>query len=86
MVSATSYHESYFSLALYHVLPSSIYMGVIVVMTESCAMFMVLSFLIDIGIVVAATDFFVTSMLTGSLVSLVLFTDTSHGSVLFQII
>ena len=60
-------------------------MGVVAVVTESCVTFMILSILIDIGVVVAVTDSFVTSMLAGSLVSLVLFRDASHGSMLFQI-
>ena len=61
-------------------------MGVVVVVTGSCVMFMLLSSLIEIDVVVTLTDSFVTSMLAGSLVSLVLARDILHGSVLFQII
>ena len=86
MVSATSYHESYSSLVWYHVSSSLIGMGLVVAVTESCATFMLLSSLIDMNVVVAVTDSFVMSMLVGSLVSLVPSKDTSHGSVLFQII
>ena len=57
---------------------------------ESCAALMLLSISIDIGVVVVVvvvlTSSFVTSMLTGLLVLLVLSRDTSHGPVLFQIL
>ena len=86
MVSITLFQESYSSLASYHVLSSLIGIGVVVVVTESYATFMLLSSLIDVGVIVAVADSFVTSMLAGSLVSHVLSRDTSHGSVLFQII
>ena len=62
MVSATSCHESYSPLALYHILSSSV----------------------DMGVVVVATNSFVTSTLTRSSVPLVLSRDILHGSVLSQ--
>ena len=64
----------------------SIDMGVVVVATESCATLVLLSISIDIGVVVVLTNSFVTSMMTGPSVSLLLSRDTSHGSVLFQIL
>ena len=61
-------------------------MGGVVVVTESCVTLVLLSILIDIDVGVVLTSSFVTSMLTGPSVSLVLSRDKSHGSVLFQII
>ena len=61
-------------------------MGGVVVVTEFCATLVLLSISIDISVYVALTGSFVTSMLTGPSVSLVLSRDTSHGSVLFQIL
>ena len=86
MVSTASCHESYSLLVSYHVLSSSVDMGVIVVVTESCATLVMLSISIDIGVIVALTGFSLTSMLIRPSVSSVLFRDTSHGSVLFQIL
>ena len=86
MVSAVLYHKSYSSLTSYHVALSSIAMGVVVVATESSAMLALWSISIDIGVVVVLTGSFVTSMLPGPSVSLVLPRDTSHWSMLFQII
>ena len=58
-------------------------MGVVFVVTESCVMLMLLLLLIDIGVVVTLNDSFVTSMLIGPLVSLVLSRDTLHRSMIF---
>ena len=86
MVSTASCHKSYSSLVSYHVLSVSSDTSVVVVVAESCAALMLLSNSIDIGVIVVLTGSFVTSILTGLSVSLVLSRDTSHGSVLFQIL
>ena len=81
MVSVPLCHESYFSLASCHVLLSSVDMVVVVVVTEYCVTLAMLSISIDIGVLIALTGSFITSMLTRPLVSFVLSRDTSHGSV-----
>ena len=86
MVSMALCHKSYSSLASYHVLSVSVDMSVVAMAAESCVALVLLSILIDIGDGVVLTGSVVTSMLTGPLVSLVLSRDTSHGSVLFQIL
>ena len=86
MVSVALCYKSYSSLASYHVSSSSIDMGVVAVVTESGATLVFVLILIDIGVVVTLIGSFVTSMLTEPLVSLILSRDTSHGSVLFQIL
>ena len=75
-----------FFIGIIPCLSSFIGIDVIVMVTESCATFMLLSILIGIGVIVVMIDSSVTSMLARSLVSLVLSRDMSHGSVLFQII
>ena len=86
MVSAVLCHESYSLLASYHVLSVSVDMSVVVVAAESYAALMLLSISIYIDVVVVLTGSFVTSMLTGLLVSRLSSRDTSHGSVLSQIL
>ena len=86
MISAVSCHKSCSSFALYHVSSFSIDMGVVVVATESGATLVLWSISINIGVVVVLTVFFTTSMLNRPLVSIVSSRDTSHRSVLFQII
>ena len=60
-------------------------MIVVVVANESLVALELLLISIDIGVVVDLAGPFITSMLTGPSESLILFRDTSHGSVLSQI-